>query len=138
MIEFIGILIHGGAGQTGDGDGVRNPFIKQDLLRDGGRSIMAEELDLKEISFDECVDSIALVFRELISFSRDSERHLALLEIEIHWSKNGHQCKIKGRRIKSAVFSRDVLIKVAFSHSIDVEDGGRDLRSDFHGDLSVG
>ena len=63
MIEFIGILIHGGAGQTGDGDGVRNPFIKQDLLRDGGRSIMAEELDLKEISFDECVDSIALVFR---------------------------------------------------------------------------
>jgi hypothetical protein len=51
---FILILIqcHRCAAKGVEGNGVRNPLVEDDFQRDRGRSQIAVELDLKEVSLD--------------------------------------------------------------------------------------
>jgi hypothetical protein len=137
MVVFSVIAIDGRARKRRNWNGVRNPFIENDLKGNWRRSKMTVELNFKEVTLHQSINGDTLIFRQLITLGCNCQRNLTLLEVEINRSEDCNNSHSWVRRIKGAVGGWSITVEIAFGHTIQTDDWSRNVRSDLHHNFSI-
>ena len=99
---------------------------------------MTVELYLEEISFDKSIYRDTLIFRLQKTFSGDGERNLTLLEVEVSRCEDGNHSFGRICGIEGAVGCGGAVVEVALRHTIEVDNGFRNVRRDIDHNFTIG